>query len=117
MNEYQTKPLGPRILVYQFPQEETTKGGIIIEGQQYRDTAVGEVIAVSDGVYNGYLDKVIPLPFKVGDLVSYHKDAGVLDNQIQSDEGKTIIIKYLIETEIYAILTPKSNLVLPSQLN
>ena len=69
------KPLGDRVVIKPAPQEEKTKGGIILPDTAKEKPVVGEVIAAGPG---RRLDdgKMITLDLKVGDKVLYGKYSG-----------------------------------------
>lgn len=69
------KPLGDRVLVHPFEDQETKKGGIIIPDTAKEKPQEGKVIAVGPGktTEDG---KVLPLTVKKGDKVVFGKYAG-----------------------------------------
>jgi len=69
------RPLHDRILVQRFPEEEKTKGGIIIPDSAKEKPAEGKVVAVG----NGKLDdsgKRVALELKEGDKILFSKYGG-----------------------------------------
>ena len=69
------KPLGDRVVIKPAPQEEKTKGGIILPDTAKEKPVVGEVIAAGPGRRLDY-GKMITLDLKVGDKVLYGKYSG-----------------------------------------
>src|SRR3990172_8484570 len=69
------KPLGDRIVVKPAPQEEVTRGGIVLPDTAQKKPREGEVIAVGPG---RLLDsgQRAPLEVKVGDTVIYSEFGG-----------------------------------------
>lgn len=69
------RPLHDRILVQRFPEEEKTKGGIIIPDSAKEKPAEGKVVSVG----NGKLDdsgKRVALELKEGDKILFSKYGG-----------------------------------------
>ena len=65
------KPLGNRILVKQFTQDEVTASGIILpDSAEKEKKAQGKIIAVGSG------EEIAKLGLKVGDVVVFGKYAG-----------------------------------------
>ncbi|MCD6310679.1 MAG: co-chaperone GroES [Candidatus Eremiobacteraeota bacterium] len=91
------KPLGERVIVRPLPQEEVTKGGIIIPDTAKEKPMQGEVMAVGSGkmMEDG---KVLPLEVKVGDKVLYGKYSGT---EVKLEGEEYLIVK---ESEILAII-------------
>ena len=75
MKDVKLRPLQDRLIVKRLPEEEKTKGGIIIPDSAKEKPAQGEVVAVGSGkvLENG---KVRPLDVKVGDRILFGKYAG-----------------------------------------
>jgi chaperonin GroES len=69
------KPLQDRILVQRVPEEQTTKGGIIIPDTAKEKPIEGKIIAVGSGRV-GDDGKRIPLEVKEGDRVLFGKYGG-----------------------------------------
>jgi chaperonin GroES len=69
------RPLQDRIILKRIPEEEKTKGGIIIPDTAKEKPLEGRVVAVGNGkvLENG---KVRPLDIKPGDRVLFIKYAG-----------------------------------------
>jgi chaperonin GroES len=78
------KPLQDRVIVKRIEEEETTKGGIIIQDTAKEKPIEGEVLAVGGGKL---LDtgKKQPLEVKKGDKVLFGKYAGT-DIQVEGEE-------------------------------
>ena len=91
------KPLGDRIVVKPLPQEDTTRGGIILPDSAKEKPNRGEVLAIGSGrtLEDGTR---IPLEVKEGDKVLYGKYSGT---EIKI-EGEELVI--LQERELLAIL-------------
>jgi len=90
------KPLGAKVLVKPDPEEEKTKGGIILPETARKKSQEGVVVAVGEGriLDNG---QKVPLSLKVGDRVVFSKYGGT---EVEI-EGEEYII--LDEDSIYAI--------------
>jgi chaperonin GroES len=69
------KPLGDRIVVKPGPEEEVTKGGILLPDTARKKPREGEVLAVGPGrlLENG---ERAPLEVKVGDTIVYSEFGG-----------------------------------------
>lgn len=91
------RPLNDRVIVKRLPEEEVTKGGIIIPDSAKEKPIQGEVIAVGPGktLDNG---KAQALDVKVGDKVMFGKYAG---SEIKLDGVEHLILR---EDEILAVL-------------
>ena len=68
------KPLQDRLIVKRVPEEEKSKGGIIIPDTAKEKPQQGKVVAVGPGKREK--DKVLPLGVKTGDTVLFAKYAG-----------------------------------------
>jgi len=90
-------PLGDRLVVKPLPQEEVTKGGIILPDTAKEKPQQGEVIAVGNGriLDNG---QKAPMEVKVGEKVLYGKYSGT---EIKLDGEEYLIIA---EKEVFAIV-------------
>jgi len=91
------RPLGDRVIVKRFEEEEVAKGGIIIPDTAKEKPQQGEVIAVGKGKY-GEDNKLIPVEVKKGDKVLFGKYSG---NEITVDGEEYLIMR---EDDILAIL-------------
>lgn len=91
------KPLGDRVIVQALPQEEKTRGGVILPETAKEKPQQGEVVAVGDGriLDNG---TKVNMQVKVGDRVLYGKYSGT---EVKVEGEEYLIIK---ESEILAIL-------------
>jgi len=92
------KPLGDRVLVKRMPEEEQTKGGIIIPDSAKETPAEGEIIAVGPGRKDDS-GKVQPLDVKVGDTVIFSKYAGT---EVKIDGEEHLIMR---EEDILGVVT------------
>jgi len=92
------RPLGDRIIVKPLPQEEVTRGGVILLPETAKEKPQqGEVLAVGSGriLENG---TKVPMEVKVGDKILYGKYSGT---EVKIEGEEYLIIK---ETEVLAIL-------------
>ena len=91
------RPLQDRLVVKRLPEEEKTKGGIIIPDAAKEKPAQGEVVAVGSGkvLDNG---KVRPLDVKVGDRILFGKYSG---NEIKIEGVEHLILR---EEEILGVI-------------
>ncbi len=78
------RPLQDRILVRRVPEEEKTKGGIIIPDTAKEKPIEGEVIAVGNGKVNDK-GEVRKLDVKAGDRILFGKYSGT-EVKIDGDE-------------------------------
>ena len=91
------KPLGDRVLVRPFEEEEQVKGGIIIPDTAKEKPQRGKVVSVGDGKVDDSGKRVKP-SVKRGDLVLYGKYAGT---EVQLDDVEHLIMS---EGDILAII-------------
>ncbi|MCL5774186.1 MAG: co-chaperone GroES [Firmicutes bacterium] len=91
------KPLGDRVLLKPIPQEEVSKGGIIMPDTAKEKPQQGEIIAVGSGriLDNG---ERIPMEVKEGDKVLYGKYSGT---EVKLEGEEYLIVS---EKEILAIV-------------
>ena len=91
------KPLGDRVVIKPGPQEEKTKGGIILPDTAKEKPVIGEVIAAGPGrrLEDG---KLITLDLKVGDKVLYGKYSGT---EVMLDGREYLIMR---ESDIFGIV-------------
>lgn len=91
------KPLGDRVLIKPLPQEEKTKGGIILPDTAQEKPQQGEVMAVGGGktLDNG---QKVSMEVNVGDKVLYGKYSGA---EVKVEGEEYLIIQ---EKEILGIL-------------
>ena len=88
------KPLGNRVLVKKQPEEETSKGGIILTGSDKdKQCACGEVLAVGPGSMEGGAQREMQVSVK--DIVLFSKYAGteVEDGLLLMNEDDILAIK------------------------
>lgn len=92
------KPLGDRIVVQAAPQEEKTKGGLVLPDTVKEKPVEGIVVAVGEGkiLENG---KRQPMDVKVKDKVIYSKYSGT---EVKLD-GEDYLI--LSERDVLAVVT------------
>jgi len=90
------KPLGDRVVVKPSPQEEKTKGGIVLPDTAKEKPQKGEVVAVGQGklLENG---QRVALEVKVGDKVIYSKYGGT---EVKVDGEEYLILR---ESDILAV--------------
>ena len=89
-------PLGDRVVLKQLEAEETTKSGIVLQGQAQEKPQQAEVVAVGPG---GVVDgKEVKMEVAVGDQVIYSKYAGT---DVKINEEEYIIVK---QSDILAIV-------------
>jgi chaperonin GroES len=87
------RPLGNRIIVKPFEEEEITKAGIVLPDTIDKEKkAQGEIIAIGNG------EKIQKLNLKVGDNVLYTSYAG---SDIKSEDEE---YKVLGEDEVLAVI-------------
>lgn len=91
------RPLGDRVIVKALPQEEKTKGGVILPDTAKEKPQQGEVVAVGPGRVTDKGTKV-DMEVRVGDKVLYGKYSGT---EVKLDGEDYLIIK---ESEVLAIL-------------
>ena len=91
------RPLGDRVLVKRFEEEEVVKGGIIIPDTAQEKPQKGEIVAVGKGRLSDDGD-VVPLEVKKSDKVLFGKYAG---NEVTIDDVEYMIMR---EDDILAII-------------
>ena len=91
------RPLSDRLVVKRTPEEEKTKGGIIIPDTAKEKPQQGKVIAVGKGKV-GEDGKVTPLDVKAGDTILFGKYSG---SEIKIDGDEHLIMR---EEDILGIL-------------
>jgi len=91
------RPLQDRILVKRVPEEEKTKGGIIIPDSAKEKPSEGEVVAVGAGKAN---DKgvVRPIDLKKGDRILFGKYSG---NEVKIDGVEHLLLR---EEEVLGVI-------------
>ena len=89
-------PLGDRVVLKKLAAEETTKSGIVLQGQAQEKPQQAEVIAVGPG---GVVDgKEVKMEVATGTKVIYSKYAGT---EVKLDGEEYIIVK---QSDILAIV-------------
>ena len=89
-------PLGDRVVLKQLEAEETTKSGIVLQGQAQEKPQQAEVIAVGPG---GVVDgKEVKMEVTVGDKVIYSKYSGT---EVKLENEEYIVVK---QSDILAIV-------------
>ncbi|MGH7856460.1 MAG: co-chaperone GroES [Candidatus Binatia bacterium] len=83
------RPLGDRVLIRRVPEEEKSKGGIIIPDTAKEKPQEGKVIAVGKGKVDED-GKVKPLDVKSGDRILFSKYAGT---EIKLDGEEHLILR------------------------
>jgi chaperonin GroES len=78
-------PIGPRVLIKPYRQDEKTKGGIYIPESAKEKKKQGEVISV------GTFEDGKPLPIAEGDTILY---GGYSQEEIELDDGDYVIVEY-----------------------
>jgi len=91
------KPLGDRVIVKALPQEEKTRGGVILPDTAKEKPQQGEVVAVGPGRITDKGVKV-DMEVRVGDRVLYGKYSGT---EVKIEGQEYLIVK---ESEVLAIL-------------
>ena len=91
------KPLGDRVIVKALPQEEKTRGGVILPDTAKEKPQQGEVVAVGPGRVTEK-GTTVDMEVKAGDRVLYGKYSGT---EVKIDGQEYLIVK---ESEILAIL-------------
>jgi chaperonin GroES len=91
------RPLGDRVIIAALPQEEMTKGGIILPDTAKEKPQQGEVVAVGKGKISE-TGETIAMTVKAGDKVLYGKYSGT---EVKIDGTEYLIVK---ESEILAII-------------
>lgn len=92
------RPLGDRVIIKPLPQDEKTKGGIILPDTAKEKPQQGQVIAIGNGriLDNG---TKVDMEVKPGDKVLYGKYSGT---EIKIEGEEFLIVK---ESEIFGILS------------
>ena len=91
------KPLGDHIVLRPGPEEEVTRGGIVLPDTARKKPQEGEVLAVGNGkiLENG---TKVTLDVKVGDKILFGKYSGT---EIKIDGEEVLILR---EDEVLAVL-------------
>ena len=91
------RPLHDKVLIERAPEEERSKGGIIIPDAAKEKPVEGKVIAVGNGAI--LQDGTIrPLSVKVGDRVLYGKYSGT---EVMLDGAKLMMLR---EEEVFGVI-------------
>jgi chaperonin GroES len=95
---FSVKPLGDRVIIKALPQDEKTKGGVILPDTAKEKPQQGEVVAVGSGriLDNG---TKVTMEVKAGDKVLYGKYSGT---EIKIEGEEYLIVK---ESEILGIIS------------
>jgi chaperonin GroES len=97
MKGTKVRPLHDRVIVKRLPEEDVTKGGIIIPDSAKEKPIQGEVVSVGTGkLLEG--GQVRALDVKVGDRVMFGKYSG---SEIKVDGVENLILR---EDEILAVI-------------
>lgn len=91
------RPLQDRVVVRRLPEEEKTKGGLIIPDTAKEKPSEGKVVAVGLGRVSDSGEK-IPLEVKAGDKVLFGKYSGT---EIKLDSEEHLILR---EDDILAVI-------------
>ncbi len=78
-------PIGPRVLIKPYKQDEKTKGGIYIPESAKEKKKQGDVIAV------GTFEDGKALPLKAGDKVLY---GGYSQEEVELDKENYVIVEF-----------------------
>lgn len=92
------KPLGDRIVVQAAPQEEKTKGGLVLPDTVKEKPVEGIVVAVGDGKILESGERQ-PMDVKVNDKIIYSKYSGT---EVKLDGEEYLILS---ERDVLAIVT------------
>jgi chaperonin GroES len=91
------RPMGDRVIIASLPQEEKTKGGIILPDTAKEKPQEGKVVAVGKGKMTD-AGEMLEMTVSVGDKVLYGKYSGT---EVKIDGETYLIVK---ESEILAII-------------
>jgi chaperonin GroES len=91
------RPLQDRILIKRVPEEEKTKGGIIIPDSAKEKPSEGEVVAVGAGKANEK-GVVRPIDLKKGDRILFGKYSG---NEVKIDGVEHLLLR---EDEVLGVI-------------
>jgi len=83
------RPLQDRVIVRRVPEEEKSKGGIIIPDTAKEKPQEGKVVAVGKGKANED-GKILPLDVKAGDRILFGKYSG---SEIKIDGEEHLILR------------------------
>ena len=91
------RPMGDRVIIASLPQEEKTKGGIILPDSAQEKPQEGQVVAVGKGKMTD-TGEMLEMSVSIGDKVLYGKYSGT---EVKIDGESYLIVK---ESEILAII-------------
>ncbi|MHB1042663.1 MAG: co-chaperone GroES [Eubacteriales bacterium] len=91
------RPLGERVVVKALPQEEKTKGGIVLPDTVKEKPQEGEVVSVGPGRLLETGQRV-PIDLKPGDRILFSKYAG---NEVKIDDVEYLIMR---EADILGVI-------------
>ena len=89
------EPLGDRVVIKPTPQEDVSKGGIVLPDTAKEKPQEGEIIAVGPGKLSEDGNRM-PMEVKKGDRVIYSKYAGT---EFKLDDEELVILR---ESDILA---------------
>ena len=92
------RPLHDRVVVKRIDAEEKTAGGIIIPDSAKEKPSQGEILSVGPGGRDE-AGKLIPIDFKVGDIVLFGKWSGT---EVKINNEDVLIMK---ESDIMGVIT------------
>ncbi|MBC7758314.1 MAG: co-chaperone GroES [Phormidesmis sp. FL-bin-119] len=92
------KPSADRVVIEAAAAEEKTASGLYIPDTAKEKPQKGTVVAVGPGKYAEQTGNLIPMPYKVGDVVLYGKYAGT---EIIHEGSEYLIMR---EADIFATL-------------
>ena len=92
------RPMGDRVIIAALPQEEKTKGGIILPDTAKEKPQQGEVVAVGKGKMTE-TGEMLEMTVKAGDKVLYGKYSGT---DVTLDGEEYLILR---ESDILAIVS------------
>ena len=86
INMIEFYPLGNRVLIQQFKDDEKTASGILLTGSAIKEKNYGEIIAIGNG------EEVLDSKTKIGDIVLYKSYSGT-EVESKKDDKKLIIVE------------------------
>ena len=87
---------GDRILVDQERDvDKITPEGVILPETRHKPIVCGKVLAVGEG-HLTLTGVKVPLPIEAGDIIFYHRSAGIelIDDRINRGDAKVVTLKY-----------------------
>ncbi len=94
---FKIRPLGDRVVVKPFKEEEKTKGGIVLPDTAKEKPKTGEIVEVGPGKLNDKGERQ-PLQVKKGDKILFESYAGT---EVKINGEEYLIMK---EDDILAII-------------